>query len=85
MHELDGRGAGDRVHMHLVIAVHRRVRRAEGQRRPDPLAPGLDEMAGHLTQERVVLVANSVTERSFDPRQVAGQGRQLERLGNLHA
>jgi hypothetical protein len=73
--ELDGRAARDRIGAGRVARAAGRIRRAQRERRPQPLAAGAEQMARDLGQEPVVGM-HGVAQTVLDPGEIAGERRQ---------
>src|SRR5207244_10548079 len=83
LHELTRDGAGDGLVGNRFGARTGGVGRAEREGGADALAAGVDQVGGDLGQ-RAVRAGNGDAQRSLDPREVAAERRELERLQSLH-
>jgi hypothetical protein len=73
--ELDTDGCSDDLVGHLTA----RERGEDGQRRPEPLAAGREQVPGRLGDERIGVV-DGLDEQPIDPRHGCGQGLGKRRV-----
>ena len=79
MHQLDRNRPGDGIFGCRPAGTVRagQVGGGQGQSRPEPLAAGVDEVAGHLGEELVVCL-HRPSEGALDPLQIAFQAGQAQ-------